>query len=147
VGRRPHAVLAIAAILLVLTGCTVTGDPVSVTGAPEQPTVEPEPTPTDGPTSVVTIAGVDVDGLHVTVAGYVTLVAESGGECLFTLTSAVSGETVTRTTVGAENVDSTSCGTEQIPIAEVSKGPWDATLTYTSGDLTSISGPLRVEVP
>lgn len=127
------------------------------TAVPSTPNSPPPQEGTDGssptadpatPVAVVTIASVDVDGLHLTVAGFVTQVEESGGTCEFILTSAVSGAKVVRVTKGLANVVSTSCGTVQIPVTELSKGPWDATLAYTSGDVAPIlSVAERVEIP
>lgn len=146
--RRP--LVCFVALVLLLSGCVAAPEPdagPTSSGAPTEAETPPQDGSVDDPTAVVTIASVDVDGLHLTIAGFITVIAESGGTCEFSVTSAVSGAVVTRSTVGQENVDSTSCGSLQIPVIELSKGPWDAALTYMSGDVDVTSDPERVEIP
>lgn len=114
--------------------------------APSQPAAPPDTSDSD-PVAVVSLASVDVDGLHVTVAGFVTQVAEDDGACVFHLTSSISGAEVTKQTTGIANVETTSCGTIQIAVSELSRGPWDVALDYTSEELVTSSDPITVEVP
>ena len=131
-----------------LAGCTLSAPQTVVTTSPA-PVTDPDPEPTEEPVAVVTIASADVDGLHVTVAGFVTLIEETDGTCEFDLTSAVSGETVTATTLSVANVGSTSCGSAQIDVEQLSRGSWDVSLHYVSAE-TAVdirSESVRVEVP
>lgn len=144
-----------AAAIVVLSGaglaaCTTPSpDP-----APTQSSQSPEPTPgasetpsTAGPASVVTIAAADVDGATVTVAGYVTQISEEGGSCTFALTSALDGSVVEAPSTAAANVATTSCGTVQVPVAELAKGTWSVVLHYTSDSWDLTSEPVTMEVP
>ncbi len=106
-----------------------------------------ETEPTAGPTAAVTIAGVDVDGLHVTVAGFVSGVVEAGGTCKFVLTSSVTNAVIDVATTGEPNVSTTSCGSAQVPIAQFTKGRWKVVLDYDSTSLQVTSAPLSLEVP
>jgi hypothetical protein len=141
-------VLILGGIVLcaALAGCTPAAPQNVVTTSPA-PVTDPDPEPTEEPVAVVTIAAVDVDGLHVTVAGFVTLIEETDATCEFDLTSAVSGETVTTTTLSVGNVGSTSCGSAQVDVELLSKGPWDVSLHYVSADIDVTSESVRVEVP
>lgn len=121
---------------------------------PSASSPSPEPTPgasetpsTVGPTSVVTIAAADVDGMTVTVAGYVTQISEDGGSCTFSLTSALDGSVVEVPSTAAANVATTSCGTVQVPVAELAKGTWSVVLHYTSDSWDLTSEPVTMEVP
>ena len=97
--------------------------------------------------AVVSIAGIDVDGLHLTVGGLVTLVAEDGGTCEFELTSVVSGAKVDAQAHGVANGTNTSCGSMQIPVSQLSRGSWNVALRYTSARLELTSDSTPVEVP
>lgn len=133
---------------LSLVACTSADpEPTDVTSEPpEQPPAPPEPTDLEA-IAVVSIASVDVDGQHVTVAGFVTQVTEDGGACRFVLTSEISGQEVAVETVGLANVDTTSCGTKQVAVSDLSRGPWDVVLEYSSAETVVVSEPLDVEVP
>lgn len=99
------------------------------------------------PAAVVTIAGVDVDGQNVTVAGLITQVEDSGGECTFVLSSTVSGQSESITRDGIPNIGSTSCSSAQFPVSELSKGPWTAQLKYRSTTLVLDSELVKLEIP
>ena len=133
---------------LCLVACTSAApDPTATSSEPaEQPPAPAEPTGIEA-VAVVSIAAVDVDGLHVTVAGFVTQVMEDGGACRFVLTSGISGQEVAVETVGLSNVDTTSCGTTQVPVSDLSRGPWDVVLEYSSAETVVVSDPFNVEVP
>jgi hypothetical protein len=138
----------------VLAGCTATtpapepassGSSQDATAAPTEtaaPSEEPAPA-----NAVVTLAGVDVDGQNVTVAGLVTGVIEDGGTCTFVMTSGTSGGVVEVTSVGVANVSNTVCPTAQSPIASFTKGPWNVVLNYASDATTLSSAPLALEIP
>ena len=133
-----------------LAGCTT----LSPDAVPTETSQTPEPTPgaseapsTADPISVVTIAAADPDGTTVTVAGYVTQVSEDGGSCTFELTSALDASVVEAASTSAANVDTTSCGTVQVPITELTKGTWSVVLHYTSDSFDLSSEPVTMEVP
>jgi hypothetical protein len=157
-GNRDARKLATMSVILaavgVLAGCT----PAAPDSAPtsSSPSQEPTEAPTDAPApteepapanAVVTLAGVDVDGQNVTVAGLVTGVIEDGGTCTFVLTSGTSGGVVEVTSVGVANVSNTVCPTTQSPIASFTKGPWNVVLDYASDATTLSSAPLALEIP
>lgn len=132
---------------LAVSACASVTPQLSDSSAP--PTQPPEPPqPTDVPAeAVVSIASVDVDGAHVTVAGFVTQISEDGGLCRFVLTSGVSGAEVSVETTGIANVETTSCGTTEVATADLAKGPWTVVLEYESEELAATSQPLDLEVP
>ena len=143
--------LAMASVLMV-SSCTVSA-PDGVSS--DRPTPHsssntgntPEAKPSSGPSAAVTIAGVDVDGRNVTVAGLVSGVSESGGSCEFAVSSTSTGVVVQVINTGLENVQTTSCGSAQIPIEKFTRGSWRTVLTYTS-PTTHVSSPaITVEIP
>jgi hypothetical protein len=144
----------IVAAVVVLAGCTpapLNSEPTR-SGPSQEPTEAPTdvPAPTEEPApanAVVTLAGVDVDGQNVTVAGLVTGVIEDGGTCTFVMTSGTSGGVVEVTSVGVANVSNTVCPTTQSPIASFTKGPWNVVLDYASDATTLSSAPLALEIP
>jgi hypothetical protein len=141
-------VMGLAVLAALLAGCTAAPSTPRSPDAHEGTGGASPTTNLAVPVAVVTIASVDVDGLNLTVAGFVTQVEESGGTCEFTLISEVSGAEVVRMTEGLANVDTTSCGTVQIPLTELSKGAWNATLAYSSSDVELTSSVAeRVEIP
>ena len=148
--RSAITVAALALCALALTSCTV---PTPSTGPDgTAPTVTSTPSASaspsaEGPISVVTIAGADVDGTTVTVAGYVTQVSEEGGSCAFELTSELDGTTVDVQSTPAANMGTTSCGTVQVPVSSLSKGTWSVVLKYSSDALDLTSAPVTMEVP
>ena len=140
---RGFAAVALAVIVGVnLVACAVA--PPELT--PSQPPAPSDPVASE-PTAVVSIAAVDVDGEHVTVGGFVTGLAEDGGSCLFILTSEITNARVDASTTGIENVTTTSCGSTQVAVADLSRGPWQVVLEYRSDQLETTSEPLAVEVP
>jgi len=145
VGRvgRGFATVALAVTVgLNLAACAIA--PPELT--PSQPPEPSDPVASE-PTAVVSIAAVDVDGEHVTVGGFVTELAEDGGSCLFILTSEITDARVEASTIGIENVTTTSCGSTQVGVEELSRGPWQVVLEYRSDQLEATSEPLAVEVP
>jgi hypothetical protein len=147
VGRvgRGFATVALAVALgLNLAACAIA--PPDLDAPPSQPPAPSDPVDTE-PTAIVSIAAVDVDGEHITVAGFVTELAEDGGSCLFILTSEITNARVDASTTGVENVTTTSCGSTQVAVADLSRGPWQVVLEYRSDQLETTSEPLAVEVP
>lgn len=140
---------------LVLVGCTQpapddpTAQPSGVPSDPVQPTETEPPAAeeTAEPVAVVSIAGVDVDGLGVTVGGFVSGSDSDGGRCVFELVSETTGQTAQAETAGIANGQSTSCGSAQLPTSELGRGSWSVTLRYTSPAYTLVSEPLLMEIP
>jgi hypothetical protein len=95
----------------------------------------------------MSIASVDVDGVHLTVGGFVGDVSESGGACTFDLASKISGATTTVATTGEANGVNTTCGSAQVPLSSLSRGTWSVALHYVSAAYTLTSDPLEVEIP
>lgn len=142
----PLGVLAV----VILAGCTAQSPDASnaSTGTPVSSTPTPSATATaSGPFAIVSLAGVDVDGFHLTVGGFVTVVAEDGGACEFDLTAVVSGAKVSAATVGTANGSNTSCGSAQIPLTQLTRGSWNVVLHYTATKYDLVSEPMKVEVP
>jgi hypothetical protein len=157
-GNRDARTIATLGVIVVavgvLAGCTPTspGPAPASTSSSQEATDAPTDTaaPTEEPApanAAVTLAGVDVDGQNVTVAGLVTGVIEDGGTCTFVMTSGTSGGVVEATSIGVANVSNTVCPTTQSPIASFSKGPWNVVLDYASDATTLSSAPLILEIP
>ena len=153
--RPGRGAAAAAAVVLcwTLAGCTPT---TTVDGTPSPsssiyvpsatPTASGTPTGAPRETAVVSVAGADVDGLHVSFAGLVTSVAEDGGSCEFDATSAA-GVVVKASSVGTANGSTTSCPFVQLPIAQFTRGSWSVVLRYHSAQTDSVSAPAKMEIP
>jgi hypothetical protein len=147
---RTHVICLALIVVGLLAGCEAQTAPTSTPSAvaTPSPTVNtPQPDPTGGPAAEMSIASVDVDGVHLTVAGFVAEISEDGGVCTFDLASKISGATTTATTTGAANGTNTTCGSAQVPLASLSRGTWTVALNYVSPTHTLTSGPLEVEIP
>lgn len=136
----------VLAVAVSVGGCQQAGPIDETAASPDAPAQNSIDTVTQS-TAVITIAGVDVDGKHVTVAGYVTELQESGGECTYTLAPMLSGTIVTVVNPGIQNVGTVSCGSVQVPIEQVSKGPWTVSLNYRSSALDIDATPVEMEIP
>lgn len=148
---RAAAICAALGAGLLLAGCATTA-PLATSsraGASHPPESSGIPaTPQSVPTAaVISIASVDADGQTVSVAGFVQGVIEAGGACTFTLTPRDGGPAVTVASTGAENVTTTTCGTQQIAIGRFTSGAWTAELSYRSTDARVTSQPVEVEIP
>lgn len=153
--RARHAGSAILAICLIgcLSACAYGGSGELVTeGTSPAPLASAElekPSHSSVPVvpseAVISVAGVDVDGQHVSASGYVSGIVEDGGLCTFTLTGFENERTATSPAIA--NVSTTSCGFVQVPMADLFKGSWQIVLTYTSESLTVSSPPLSLEIP
>ena len=149
---RSGAVFAVAAVVaLAATACTTDGvapppSTGSASGSPS-PTTGPEasPMPTPSLEAVITVASVDVDGLHATVSGYVSGVIEDDGACTFVLTGPA-GE-VSEGTTGIADRATTSCGAASIPIEALGSGTWSVRLEYSSDTAEAVSEETTLEVP
>lgn len=152
-GVRSSAVAFAVLVCLGAVGCTDStaaetppspnGSDSSVQGSEAKGSVE-SATPAP-PEAVIVVAGVDVDGAHVSASGYVSGVIESGGECTFVFAQ---GEAVvTSVSESAPDRLSTSCGTVQVPIAEFTRGSWTVSLEYKSVAAATASQPMSLEIP
>lgn len=99
------------------------------------------------PSASITIAGIDVDGKHITVAGFVSGVSESGGDCQYLISSMDGKNPIRVVVVGQANVKTTSCGSVQIPSEQFHRGTWKAVLDYRSPRSNTTSPPIRFEIP
>jgi hypothetical protein len=147
---RRGPVFAVAAIIaLAVSACTTDGAPQPpstglASGSPSQAT-EPAASPTPSLEAVITVASVDVDGLHATVSGYVSGVIEDGGACRFVLTGPA-GQ-VSEETTGIADRATTSCGAASIPIEALDSGTWSVRLEYHSDTADAVSEETSLEVP
>jgi hypothetical protein len=135
--------------LLMLSGCTAP-DPhtsSSPTGSGSVPSQRPTPSASSSSQAVVTIAQVSVDGRTLTVGGFVSGVSESGGACVFLISSTSTGVVVRATSDGVSNSGTTSCGSQDVPIAKFTRGAWNVVLDYTSPKLSLTSSALAVQIP
>jgi hypothetical protein len=150
-GKRMIAPAFVVLASVLLAGCTVDSPAptdVSNSTGPAHHSQTPTPTPTADPVSAaVTVAGVDLDGQHVSVSGFVEGVIEAGGSCQFVLTPKNGGTPLTVSSTGIANVTTTSCGTQQLPIASFSQGPWSVVLHYASKTASVTSVPVEMEIP
>ncbi|MDQ3065382.1 MAG: hypothetical protein M3Q36_03885 [bacterium] len=109
--------------------------------------IESSPQPSDNQTKrtvtpIISYAG--QEGSIVEVNGYVSGIIERGGTC--TLYLKKSGVTVTKSKQSLENVQDTSCGLFEVPVSELSKGVWQATLGYDSSKASGTSDVTTIEV-
>ena len=137
----------VTALALAVVGCSPATDPTSSSSAEQPGSASPTPTATPTVTASITIAGVDVDGQHVSVAGFVAGLVEDKGACTYTFSDDATKATIKLTSTGAANVSTTTCGTQQEPIASFTRGAWHVRLSYKSllADVTSPS--IEMQVP
>ncbi|TAM71910.1 MAG: hypothetical protein EPN48_00465 [Microbacteriaceae bacterium] len=144
----------IVGTVLLISGCSSTG------AAPHPPRSTDSPIATKPSTGlsadsqvggaiepVLVVAGVDVNGEHVTASGYVSGVVADGGTCVFMFKNPANTTSVTVDNTGNADRMTTSCGMVQVPIARFDRGSWSVTLGYTSGNRVVESAPLTVEIP
>lgn len=148
-----NALLIVSTVLL-MSGCSSTAaaprpDHSAASSAEMKPSASAVPDSQIGSTiePVLVVAGVDVDGQHVTASGYVSGVVSNGGTCVFAFKGTATGASVTVDSAGNADRMSTSCGMVQVPIARFDRGSWSVTLGYTSGNRVVESIPLTVEIP
>lgn len=90
-------------------------------------------------------AGLQEGAASVQMSGLVTNLVEDGGTCTFELRS---GSTlVTRAQAGLADASSTSCGTVEVPVSELDRGSWEATLDYAGPGGSGTSGAVTVDIP
>lgn len=95
--------------------------------------------------AVISVAGVDIDGLNASAAGYVTQVIQDGLQCEFTFTQGESS--VVRTAVSVVDRSGSSCGVVSVPVTELQRGTWEVKLLVTGADREIAADTLTMEVP
>ena len=81
------------------------------------------------------------------VNGFVNGVVESGGTCTLTLTSTTdSSNKVSQSRSSEANATNTTCGVISVPLSKLSKGTWNAVLSYSSNTATGLSDVTPMEV-
>ncbi|MCZ2859555.1 hypothetical protein [Blastococcus sp. VKM Ac-2987] len=93
---------------------------------------------------VVTAAGW-TPGSGAEVAGYVSGIVESGGECTATLERDDVRVEVSRPATA--DATTTACGWLEINDAQVTSGTWTATLSYRSSTTAAVSDETSLDVP
>ena len=95
--------------------------------------------------AVISVAGVDVDGINASAAGYVTQVIQDGLQCEFTFTKDTA--IVKRTSASVVDRSGSSCGVVSVPTSELARGTWEVKLFVTGADQEIVSDALTMEVP
>ncbi|MBD8533859.1 hypothetical protein [Plantibacter sp. CFBP 13570] len=145
--------LTLAMAALVLSACTAPASPSS-----PKPTISPstlapgneidkDAQPTAVPPEVVLVfASMDEDGASASASAYVAGVLENGGVCTFSFTL---GDTVvTREAEGLADKSTTTCGTVQVPVTELSTGTWTVAVQYASATTPELASTTSVlEIP
>jgi hypothetical protein len=140
-------------LVLGLTACTTARPAVTSPAGGQTPDARPStsstPTPTPTPPApveaVLVVAGVDVDGEHVSASGYVQGLVEQGKPCTFVFTGL--GMTVRAEHTSSADRMTTSCGTVRVPIDQFVRGSWSVTLSYETKGGTVTSAPSALEIP
>lgn len=94
---------------------------------------------------VVVTAADWIPGTGAEIAGYVSGVVETGGECTFTLERG--GVRLETTRPATADATTTACGWLQIDDPQVTSGTWTATLGYRSTETTASSPDTPLDVP
>lgn len=153
--RRALVGVGMAALCVLLAGCAPAEGSVDLVPSAGSSSSEPssdgpssKPTPSPAPSreasATIVIAGVDVDGLHVTASGSVDGVIENGGKCSFVFTG--SGDPVTVDSTGTADSSNTSCGSVKAPTDSFTPGTWSVVLNYSSKSITVASVPQTLEI-
>lgn len=140
--------LVVGVIMVTLSSCTLPAEEPSMSNlVTPSHDLDNEPKSDFNPTAIISLASLDLAGLDLTVGGFVTLIEENNGKCVYLLSPRISGTQVTRTVAGVANHETTSCGSVDIPLAELTKGIWEVSLQYQSVDEELTSDPVIVEIP
>jgi hypothetical protein len=173
--RGPIVVGLGAGVLLALSGCFLTADPVS-TASPEPtvtvtvtatptpsatatpvptetvaPTETPVPTPTattPGKANVtvkITQSDIEDDLNQLHIGVQMTGISEEDGTC--TATATRKGKSVTVTQQAIYNVNRTECGGLRFSLNDLSSGTWKVAVAYASPKYTGLSQTISVKVP
>jgi hypothetical protein len=108
------------------------------------------PKPTSGGTArpvsvVLSYADWDATGQQVEASGFVAEQVENDGTCTLTLTRG--SVTLATNNPGQADATTTNCGLLTVPVAQLSAGTWEATLSYQSSGSRGTSQPMTVTVP
>ena len=125
--------------------------PVAPSLAAGIPTVEPSPAATSNSanfdaSATITLATVDPDTGGLLIGGYVSGVAEDGGDCQYVIAPSA-GETFTVDRGGVENNGSTSCGSVTVDKARAPAGSYTVQLMYVNDHGELSSEAVKVEIP
>jgi hypothetical protein len=115
------------------------------------PTAAPRPPANPDPKTLkasvlITLATVDPNGGGLLLGGYVSGVAEDGGDCQYIVTPA-GGAPFTIHKTGVDNNGSTSCGSTTVPPAKVPAGSYSVTLRYVDAIGQVESDAVKVVLP
>lgn len=97
------------------------------------------------PAAVISVAGVDADGVNVTASGYVSQAGQGELKCSFTFTQG-ENEVVIGTTATPDH-SGASCGAVEVPVAELQRGTWELVLSVQGAGLEITPDSMMVEVP
>lgn len=127
------------------------------TPTPSDTTAEPDPQPTQaapdlaarsnipGASAILTLASWDANTRTVLVGGFISGVIEDGGKCRFIVTAADTGAERSVESVGAFNVDSTTCGSHDVELPSSQNGQIQVRLVYSNNTGTAMSEVITVE--
>lgn len=119
-----------------------------VAGIPTaQPPLAKTPDPsTLSASALITLATVDPDAGGLLLGGYVSGIAEDGGDCQYVV-SPSSGDSFTVHRDGVENNGSTSCGSTTVAPDRAPSGSYTVVLRYSTDRGEVASDPVKVNVP
>lgn len=112
-----------------------------------QPTDDFPETPTENKAKVYPIISTwtqDRDSKNLFINGFVPSIVEADGICQLTLQK--DGQAKTQSKDARPDAQTTTCGVLEIAYSDLSKGTWDATLTYSSSLSSGTSETVRIEV-
>ncbi|MGY1813429.1 hypothetical protein [Blastococcus sp. SYSU D00820] len=125
------------------------GGAAAPTDEPLPPTAVPTTAPlpaSPAPVSVLmSYSGWDAPASAVVAGGFVPDLLESDGTCTLTLTR--DGVVLSGGSEATPDASTTSCGEVRVSGAELTSGPWQATLSYASPRSAGESQPFTVVVP
>ncbi|MGY1632318.1 hypothetical protein ACI784_11500 [Geodermatophilus sp. SYSU D01186] len=139
--RRAGGIAVLGACLLAVLVVTVLRD----RGAGETPVAFGDAQELAAPVDVVITLAEWVPGGGAEVAGYVSGVVESDGEC--TLALERDGVRLETTQAATADATTTACGWLTIDDPQVTSGTWTATLSYQSSTTAALSAETPLDVP
>ncbi|MCB2413604.1 hypothetical protein LGT39_12195 [Demequina sp. TTPB684] len=98
-----------------------------------------------GATVVITIATISGEPASILVGGFVSGIAEDGGQCRFVVTATDTGETASVEVPGSLNVDSTTCGSHEVFPPGSAAGEYTVRLEYSNDIGAASSAVFPVE--
>ena len=127
---------------------TIAVSPSQAAGIPTaapRPPAKPDPK-TLKASALITLATVDPSSGGLLLGGYVSGVAEDGGDCQYIVTPA-GGAPFTIHKGGVDNNGSTSCGSTTVPPATAPAGSYSVTLRYVDAIGRVDSDAVKVNIP